>query len=382
MDYAKPTVRPEIGVFHGFSHVTFWVANAKQAATYYSTRFGFEHLAYQGLETGHRDFAVHVVKNGDVRFAFKTPLQPSDGTDEFTLHLAKHGDGVKDVAFSVDDSAGIYNKAVSRGAVSVKEPETLKDEHGTVIVSTVRTYGDTTHTFVQNVDYNGPFLPGFVPHPYVDPLSKLLPAPEMQFIDHCVGNQADGEMEPVASWYEKMLDFHRFWSIDDKMLHTEYSALRSVVVADFDENVKMPINEPAPGKRKSQIQEYVDFYGGAGVQHIALRTDDIITSIQRMKARGCEFLKIPDSYYDGLRKRLEECGTKVAEDLDMIQQLCILVDFDEKGYLLQIFSKPVEDRPTLFIETIQRRNHQGFGAGNFKALFEAIEADQAKRGNL
>lgn len=279
MDYEKPTIRPEIGVFHAFSHVTFWVSNAKQAATYYATRFGFEHLAYQGLETGHRDFAVHVVKNGDVKFAFRTPLQPSDGTDEFTLHLAKHGDGVKDVAFLVDDSAGIYNKATSRGATSVSPPETLKDEHGSVIVSTVRTYGDTTHTFVQNIDYNGPFLPGFVVHPYVDPLAKLLPAPELLFIDHCVGNQADGEMEPVASWYEKMLDFHRFWSVDDKMLHTEYSALRSIVVADFDENVKMPINEPAPGKRKSQIQEYVDFYGGAGVQHIALRTDDIITSI-------------------------------------------------------------------------------------------------------
>jgi 4-hydroxyphenylpyruvate dioxygenase len=207
-------------------------------------------------------------------------------------------------------------------------------------------------------------------------------APELLFIDHCVGNQPDGEMEAAASWYEKMLDFHRFWSIDDKMLHTEYSALRSVVVADFDEKIKMPINEPAAGKRKSQIQEFCDFYGGSGVQHIALRTEDIIESITRMKARGCQFLTIPATYYDNLREKLKDSVTKVQEDLDKIQALNILVDYDEKGYLLQIFTKPLEDRPTLFIEIIQRRGHQGFGAGNFKALFEAIEMDQAKRGNL
>lgn len=197
-----------------------------------------------------------------------------------------------------------------------------------------------------------------------------------------MGNQKDGEMEAAAQWYEKMLDFHRFWSIDDKMLHTEYSSLRSVVVSDFDENVKMPINEPAEGKRKSQIQEYVDYYGGPGVQHIALRTDSIIDTVSRMQQRGCQFLSIPPSYYDTLAKRLGDMGTEVKEDLEMIRKLNILVDFDEKGYLLQIFTKPVEDRPTLFIEIIQRRNHNGFGAGNFKALFESIELEQAKRGNL
>ena len=262
------------------------------------------------------------------------------------------------------------------------EPITLKDEDGWVILSSVKTYGDTTHTFVQRDNYNGLFLPGFQKHPSEEPLNKLVAPTQLGFIDHCVGNQPDGEMEAAASWYEKMLDFHRFWSVDDSMMHTEYSALRSVVIADFDENVKMPINEPAPGKRKSQIQEYVEYYGGAGVQHIALRTENIIDAITNMKARGCQFLTIPDTYYDNLRRNLAQSNTKVAEDLDVLQKLKILVDYDEKGYLLQIFTKPLEDRPTFFVEIIQRRNHQGFGAGNFKALFEAIEIDQAKRGNL
>lgn len=381
MDYEKPTERPEIGVFYGFDHVTFWVGNAKQAASYYCSRLGFEYEAYQGLETGNRDFATHVVKNGTICFAFKTPLNPS-GHDDFQAQYAKHGDGVKDVAFTVDDSAGIFNKAVSRGATPVHEPYELKDDNGSVIMSTVKTYGDTTHTFVQRNDYKGTFLPGFKEHFLSEPFNKVMPQPELQFIDHCVGNQPDGEMEAAASWYEQMLDFHRFWSIDDKMLHTEFSALRSVVVSDFDENVKMPINEPAAGKKKSQIQEYVDFYGGAGVQHIALRTDSIIDTVTRMKDRGCQFLTIPPTYYDNLAKRLADCGTEVQEDLEVIRKLNILVDFDEKGYLLQIFTKPLEDRPTLFIEIIQRRNHNGFGAGNFKALFESIEQEQALRGNL
>lgn len=361
-------------MFHAFDHVTFWVGNAKQAASFYCARLGFEYLAYAGLETGNREWATHVVHNGKIKFAFTSPLNPA-GHEEFNAHHAKHGDGVKDVAFHVDDAAGIYKKAVERGARPVREPETLKDEHGSVMVASVGTYGDTTHTFVQRIDYEGLFLPGFSKHPQEESINKLIPQPELQFIDHCVGNQPDGEMEAAASWYEKMLDFHRFWSIDDKMLHTEYSALRSVVVADFDENIKMPINEPAEGKRKSQIQEYVDFYGGPGVQHIALRTDDILNSIERMRARGCQFLTIPDAYYDNLFTNLEKMGTKVQEDLEHIRKLNILVDYDEKGYLLQIFTKPLEDRPTFFIEIIQRRNHQGFGAGNFKALFEAIELE-------
>lgn len=332
------------------------------------------------METGNRDFATHVVKNGKIVYAFTSPLNP--GNTEFATELEKHGDGVKDVAFTVDDATRIHNIAVERGAKSVKAPETLKDDNGSVIVASVQTYGDTIHTFVQRVDYKGPFLPGFKPHPYKEKINGLVPIPELDYIDHIVGNQPDMEMEPVAQWYEKMLDFHRFWSVDDSMIHTEYSSLRSVVMADFDENIKMPINEPAAGKRKSQIQEYVDYYAGAGVQHIAMKTNDIITTVQRMTDRGVEFLSVPDTYYDNLRKGIKNAGIEVKEDIDALQKLKILVDYDDKGYLLQIFTKPVEDRPTLFYEIIQRHNHNGFGAGNFKSLFEAIEAEQALRGNL
>jgi 4-hydroxyphenylpyruvate dioxygenase len=381
VDYEKPTVRPDIGVFHAFDHVTFWVGNAALSASYYTARLGFEYLAYQGLETGNRDFACHVVSNGDVKFAFKTPYSP-EGHEEFNAHHNKHGDGVKDVAFHVDDSAGIFKKAVERGAKPVREPHVVKDDDGEVIMSTVQTYGDTTHTFVQRDNFKGVFLPHFKAHPNKEIFNEIMEPTNLLKIDHCVGNQPDGDMEAAASWYEKHLDFHRFWSVDDKMMHTEYSALRSVVVADFDENIKMPINEPANGKRKSQIQEYVDFYGGAGVQHIALRTENIIDAVTRMKARGTKFLVIPPTYYDNLRVKLAECGTKVKEDLDVIQKLNILMDYDDKGYLLQIFTKPMQDRPTFFVEIIQRNGHQGFGAGNFKALFEAIEIEQGKRGNL
>jgi 4-hydroxyphenylpyruvate dioxygenase len=256
-------------------------------------------------------------------------------------HIAKHGDGVKDVAFTVDDATGIYNKCIERGAHSVREPETLKDENGSVIVASVKTYGDTIHTFVQRVDYKGPFLPSYKAHHLKEVLNTCMPIPDLKYMDHCVGNQPDGEMEPAASWYEKMLDFHRFWSVDDKQIHTEFSSLRSIVVADFDENVKMPINEPANGLRKSQIQEYVDFYGGPGVQHIAMRTEDIISTVERMKARGVEFLeKIPDAYYDRLELGLKNVGLEVKEDLAILRKLKILVDYDEKGYLLQIFTKP------------------------------------------
>jgi 4-hydroxyphenylpyruvate dioxygenase len=336
---------------------------------------------YQGLETGNRETCVHVVRNGDIVYAFESAL--TENCKELSDHVAKHGDGVKDVAFTVDDAAGIHKKAVERGATSVREPTTLEDDHGKVIVASVRTYGDTIHTFVQRVDYKGPFLPGYKAHHLKEVMNELLPRPDLKYMDHCVGNQPDGEMEAAASWYEKMLDFHRFWSVDDKMIHTNYSSLRSVVVADFDENVKMPINEPANGMRKSQIQEYVDYYAGAGVQHIAMRTEDIVTTVTRMKERGVEFLdKIPDAYYDRLKEGLKNANLEVKEDIETLRKLKILVDYDEKGYLLQIFTKNTQDRPTFFLEVIQRRNHQGFGAGNFKALFEAIEAEQEMRGNL
>lgn len=380
-NYERPSQRPEIGAFYGFHHIRFYVTNAKQAATYYITRFGFQPHAYSGLETGSTSECIQVVKNGDVLFVLCSALNP-DPTHPIVQHVANHSDGVKDVAFSVDDTRGIYEKAIARGAESVKAPEELKDEHGSVLTASIKTYGETIHTFVQNVDYTGPFLPGFKRITVPDPISALLPEVKLEFVDHVVGNQPENEMTPTADWYNRVLDFHRYWSVDDSQLHTEFSSLRSIVMVDYDEVVKMPINEPAPGKRKSQIQEYVDYYGGAGVQHIALRTEGILSTIAAMRKRGAEFLEIPEGYYKTLRNRLEHSPCRVTEDLTLIEELNILVDFDDQGYLLQIFTKPIEDRPTLFLEFIQRRNNNGFGVGNFKALFEALELEQEKRGNL
>ncbi|CAG2254285.1 HPD [Mytilus edulis] len=379
--YTDKGPKPESGRFLNFAHVTFWVGNAKQAASYYCTRMGFEPFAYKGLETGSREIAAHVVKQNKIVFAFQSMLNP-DVPKEFGAHLVKHGDGVKDVAFEVEDLQAIFKRAVGRGAIVVKEPWEESDENGTVKLAQVQTYGDTTHTLIDKSKYKGLFLPGYQPSKFKDPLSDMLPTIGLNFIDHIVGNQPDEEMVPVSDWYEKNLMFHRFWSIDDSQMHTEYSALRSIVVTNYEETIKMPINEPAPGKRKSQIQEYVDFYGGAGVQHIAMQSDDIIKSVTKLRERGMLFLDIPDTYYKNLRERLKKSKCKVKENLDTIQKLNILIDYDENGYLLQIFTKIMQDRPTLFLEVIQRNNHQGFGAGNFKSLFEAIEIDQAARGNL
>lgn len=371
------------GKFLRFDHVEFWVGNAKQAATYYMARFGFQPYAYKGLETGEKETVTHVVKQNDILIALTSPINPDN--DTISDHMKKHGDGVKDVAFTVDNVENIYNAAIENGAESVKAPTELKDDMGAVHIASVKTYGDTIHTFVNRSQYKGQFLPGYKvldSEAAQDPLVTMTPPIGVQHIDHIVGNQGWNEMTKVCEWYEKKLGFHRFWTVDDKQIHTEYSALRSIVMTDEDENVKMPINEPAKGKKKSQIEEFVEFYGGPGVQHIALRTDDIIHTISQMKARGVEFLKVPKAYYDNLRKRLANSSVQVQEDLDKIEKLNILVDFDEKGYLLQLFTKPIQDRPTLFFEIIQRRNHSGFGVGNFKALFQSIEDEQAKRGTL
>lgn len=377
--FDRPAVRPEIGRYYGFDHLTFWVGNAKQAAGYYISKFGFSPLGYKGLETGSRDVACHAVRQGNITFVFMSPLNPSH--DAMTEHLSVHGDAVRDVAFTCDDARGIYKKAIARGAKSIREPWEESDEFGTVVMATIATYGDVEHTFVERKNYRGSFLPGYAT-PFQDPIVQLLPPTRLECVDHIVGNQPDNEMVSACELYEKTLDFHRFWSVDDKQIHTEYSALRSIVMTDYDQVIKMPINEPAIGKKKSQIQEYVDYHGGAGVQHIALRTNDIITAVTHLRARGVEFLSIPDTYYENLKIRLASSLVKVKEPLDTLQQLKILVDYDDHGYLLQIFTKPVEDRPTLFIEIIQRNNHEGFGAGNFKALFESIEMEQGRRGNL
>ncbi|XP_021174065.1 4-hydroxyphenylpyruvate dioxygenase [Fundulus heteroclitus] len=378
--YTDKGEKHEQGRFICFDHLTFWVGNAKQAASFYCNKLGFEPLAYRGLETGSRDVVSHAVKQGKIVYVFSSALNP--GNKEMGDHLVKHGDGVKDIAFTVEDCDFLVQKAREKGAIIVKEPHTLEDKHGTVRLAVLQTYGDTTHTFVERKGYSGLFLPGFHPPLFRDPFLAKLPVGKLDFIDHVVGNQPDDEMVPIVEWYQRNLLFHRFWSVDDKQLQTEFSALRSIVVANYEETVKMPINEPAKGKRKSQIQEYVEYYGGPGVQHIAMNTSDIITAIRNLKERGAEFMTVPDTYYHQLRENLKHSKVKIAESLDVLQELKILVDYDDKGYLLQIFTKPVQDRPTVFLEVIQRHNHQGFGAGNFKSLFEAIEADQRARGNL
>ncbi|XP_038669892.1 4-hydroxyphenylpyruvate dioxygenase [Scyliorhinus canicula] len=379
--YTDKGEKPEKGRFISFHHLTFWVGNAKQAATYYCNKFGFEPVAYKGLETGNRDVVTHVIRQNKIFFLLQSALTP--GSKEMTEHLGKHGDGVKDIAFQVEDCDFLVKKAKEHGAIIVKEPWTEEDNYGKVKYAVLKTYGDTTHTFVEYLGpYSGIFLPGYKEPLFRDPLLPTLPPVSLNFIDHIVGNQPDDEMEPVVEWYQKCLTFHRFWSVDDKQVHTNFSSLRSIVVTNYEETIKMPINEPAVGKKKSQIQEYVDYFGGPGVQHIALNTSDIIQSMISLKKRGMEFLKTPDSYYYQLKEKLKTAKIKVKEDLKKLQELNILVDFDEKGYLLQIFTKPVQDRPTLFLEVIQRYNHYGFGAGNFKSLFEAIELDQEARGNL
>ncbi|KAI9053909.1 hypothetical protein LZ554_002854 [Drepanopeziza brunnea f. sp. 'monogermtubi'] len=386
--------------FHGYDHITWYVGNAKQAASYYTTRLGFYTIAYKGLETGSRYIASHVVANGSIRFVLTSPIksytcldedEPISSEDrtlleEIYAHLEKHGDAVKDVAFEVDHVEAVYNQAISQGAVSVRRPQTLGDEDGSVTAAVIRTYGDTTHTLISRDSYHGVFLPGYkaIPASKVDPLQELLPRVSLEAIDHCVGNQDWGQMEAACAYYERCLSFHRFWSVDDSQISTEFSALSSIVMASPNNVVKMPINEPAPGKKKSQIEEYVDFYGGAGVQHIALRTTNIIAAVSNLRARGVEFISVPETYYETMRRRLKSSqrSWKLKEDFDAIQKLNILIDFDEGGYLLQLFTKPLMDRPTVFIEIIQREEFDGFGAGNFKSLFEAIEREQAERGNL
>lgn len=384
--------------FSGYDHVTWWVGNAKQAASYYTNLFGFKPIAYRGLETGSRYFASYVVANNNVRFVFTSPLRsevnfPDDEAISLTdrkllqqmhAHLEKHGDAVKDVAFEVDNVEGVYYKAVEGGAVAVQGPKTFKDaEHGTVATAVICTYGDTTHTLISRQNYTGPFLPGF--RAWNKHTATIeLPEVPLARIDHCVGNQSWNEMVSACAFYENCLSFHRFWSVDDSQICTEFSALSSIVMASPNNVVKMPINEPAPGKKKSQIEEYVIFNSGPGVQHIALQTPDIISSVSALRARGVEFINVPETYYDTMRQRLktERRNWELKEEFETLQRLNILIDYDEGGYLLQLFTKPLMDRPTVFIEIIQRNDFDGFGAGNFKSLFEAIEREQAERGNL
>ena len=355
----------------GTDHVGMIVGNAKQAAVYYQERFGFAPIAYKGLETGSRETSAWVMRQGKVILVLESPLRQDH---PHNAHLARHGDAVKDIAFLVDDARLAWEWTTGRGARSVRGPEVLEDPHGRVVLATIATYGDSTHTFVERKDYDGVFLPGYEAAAPTRPVTAV----GLEHIDHIVGNQGDGGMESVASWYEDVFGFHRIWTVDDKDVSTEYTALRSIVVASENERIKMPINEPAPGLKKSQIQEYVEANYGPGVQHVAMATRDIVATVEGLAAKGVEFLEIPDAYYDGLRGRVGE----IDEDIERLRRLDILVDRDDRGYLLQLFTKPVQDRPTLFFEIIERKGARSFGKGNFRALFESIEHEQARRGNL
>ena len=356
---------------NSFDHCELYVSNAKQAAHYYQTALGFQPIAYQGLETGNRNKVSYVMKQNQIRFVLSSPLVP--GT-EIGQHIDKHGDGVKDISFAVDNAENAWQETTSRGAESVSEPQMIEDEKGEAILATIKTYGDTTHTFVEREKYNGVFLPGY----QVMDVGTVANPTGLVHIDHVVGNQPNGEMEPTCKFYEKVFGWHRFWSVDDKDVSTEFSALRSIVMANENEKIKMPINEPAEGLKKSQIQEFVEFYDGPGVQHVAMSTKDIIKTVKQLKLNGVELLETPKTYYDDLKTRVGDFD----EDIDILAELGILLDSDENGYMLQIFTKPLQDRPTLFYEIIQRKGSNSFGKGNFKALFESIEKEQALRGNL
>jgi 4-hydroxyphenylpyruvate dioxygenase len=356
----------------GTDYVEFYVGNAKQAAHYYKTAFGYQSLAYAGLETGVSDRASYVLAQDKIRIVLTTPLKSDSLIAE---HIKKHGDGVKVIALWVEDARKSFEETVKRGAKPFMQPTVEKDEHGETVRSGIYTYGETVHIFVERKNYKGIFLPG-----YQKWESDYNPAPVgLKFIDHMVGNVGWGEMNTWVKWYEDVMGFVNFLSFDDKQIHTEYSALMSKVMSNGNGRIKFPINEPAEGKKRSQIEEYLDFYEGSGVQHIAVATDDIISTVTALRARGVEFLSAPpQAYYDEIPQRVGA----IAEDLEVLQKLGILIDCDEDGYLLQIFTKPVEDRPTLFYEIIQRMGAKGFGAGNFKALFESIEREQMRRGTL
>ncbi|MDG2193599.1 MAG: 4-hydroxyphenylpyruvate dioxygenase [Polaribacter sp.] len=360
----------------GTDYVEFYVGNAKQSAHFYKTAFGFQSLAYKGLETGSKDSVSYVLTQDKVRLVLTTPLNSKSPIND---HIVKHGDGVKVIALWVDDARKSFEETTKRGAKVYLEPTVETDEFGEIVKAGIYTYGETVHMFVERKNYTGTFMPGFQKwESDYNPTSVGL-----KYIDHMVGNVGWNQMDVWVKWYEDVMGFENFLSFDDKQIHTEYSALMSKVMSNGNGRIKFPINEPAKAAKKSQIEEYLDFYEGAGVQHIAVATDDIIGTVSQLKARGIEFLPPPpQAYYDEIPNRLGEHRDMMKEDIKELQKLSIMIDADEEGYLLQIFTKPVEDRPTLFFEIIQRMGARGFGAGNFKALFESIEREQANRGTL
>jgi len=366
-----PSTETDFLPLQGTDYVEFWVGNAKQAAHYYKTAFGFQSLAYSGPETGVKDRVSYAIRQNKLTLILTTALRPKN---EIADHVALHGDGVKYLALRVEDATSAWKETTKRGGKSYLEPTTLKDANGRLVMSGIHTYGDTVHLFIERGDYNGVFMPGYRKweSDYNPPDTGLL------YVDHCVGNVGWNQMNPRVKFYEDVMGFRNILTFDDKDISTEYSALMSKVMSNGNGYVKFPINEPAEGKKKSQVEEYLDFYNGEGVQHCALATNDIVKTVTDLHNRGVEFLKIPTTYYDTLPERVGH----IDEDLEPLARLGILVDRDNEGYLLQIFTKPVEDRPTLFFEIIQRKGAKSFGKGNFKALFEALEKEQDARGNL
>ncbi|HUC80572.1 MAG TPA: 4-hydroxyphenylpyruvate dioxygenase [Flavisolibacter sp.] len=356
----------------GTDYVEFYVGNAKQAAHYYMSAFGFQAIAYSGPETGDKEKVSYVVRQNKLTFVLTTPIRANNSIAD---HIYKHGDGVKYLALRVDDATSAWEETTRRGGKSYLQPKTLKDDNGEVVISGIHTYGETVHLFIERKNYKGAFMPGFRSwsNPHFAPKDTGL-----QYVDHCVGNVGWNQMNPWVKFYEEVMGFRNILSFDDNDISTEYSALMSKVMSNGNGFVKFPINEPAEGKKKSQVEEYLEFYDGEGVQHVALATTDIVSTVKDLKSRGVEFLQVPTTYYDDL---LDRVGT-IDEDLEPLKELGILVDRDDEGYLLQLFTKPVQDRPTLFFEIIQRKGAKSFGKGNFKALFEAIEREQAERGNL
>jgi len=367
----RSSVEPDFLPLQGTDYVEFYVGNAKQAAHFYKTALGFQSLAYAGPETGTKEKASYVIRQNKLTFVLTTPLRPDNPIAD---HIYKHGDGVKVIALKVEDATSAWNETTKRGGKSFMEPVTLKDDDGEVVMSGIHTYGDTVHLFIERNGYSGVFMPGFRKweSAYQPSDTGLL------YVDHCVGNVGWNQMNPWVKFYEDVMGFRNILTFDDKDISTEYSALMSKVMSNGNGFVKFPINEPAEGKKKSQVEEYLDFYNGEGVQHVAIATNDIVKTVTDLQSRGVEFLKIPASYYATVLDRVGH----IDEDLEPLQQLGILIDRDDEGYLLQIFSKPVEDRPTLFFEIIQRKGAKSFGKGIFKALFEALEKEQDARGNL
>lgn len=368
---STPMIQEDFLPLNGTDHLEFYVGNAKQAAYFYKTAFGFQDYAYAGPETGVKEKSSYVIKQGKIILVLTTPLQPEH---EINDHIRQHGDGVKVLALGVEDATRAYEETVKRGAKGYLSPQRMSDEHGEIVTSGIHTYGDTVHLFVERKNYRGPFMPGFQAYNsgYHPTQTGLL------HVDHCVGNVDWGQMNIWCEFYKNVMGFKQIISFDDKDISTEYSALMSKVMSNGNGYVKFPINEPAEGKKKSQIEEYIQFYKGPGVQHIAVATGDIIHTVQELRSRGIDFLRVPDTYYETLLDRVGNIDEEVA----ILKDLGLLVDRDDEGYLLQIFTKPVEDRPTLFFEIIQRKGATSFGKGNFKALFESIELEQGRRGNL